>query len=278
MNFWFKNAIFSNVLYSNTNNLEDRIVELAADARMTIKSLHAQLNKGGNLSLRAVYKAVHKLIDAGVLLKVGKQVMVDQEWTRRVSEMLGSASAPVLSNGERAVYTFTSVEHLDTFWKTVMLPLEHSISAREIFFYNPHNFWAYLPARKQSEDAYYRHFSDTQYGFFTAGGDTRADTEFKRGYQNENLQIDLRDVTLFRRTDHVTILNSMIITVRMAKGVAEHIDRLYASEGSIEDILPEIIRICEKPGKIRFVLENNPTKAEKMRRMLARNFYFKRPE
>ncbi len=267
------------MIYGNKKHLEDRVVELLAEDSKSIASLHQTLaDKEEGVSLRAIYKSVHGLIDAGVVLKVGRRIMLDQEWVKRLGEMLGSVSAPALSVKERAVYTFTSFEHLDAFWKTVMIPLEHSHSADEIFFYNPHNFWAYLPARKQSEDAYYQHFSGKQYGFFTIGGDTQADIEFKRGYQNENLQIDLRDTTLFRRTDHVTIVKSMIITVRLAKGIAERIDKLYASGEGIENILPEIVQICRKPGKIRFLIENNQTKAEKMKRMLARNFYFRRPE
>ncbi|MBI4088866.1 hypothetical protein HY415_02100 [Candidatus Kaiserbacteria bacterium] len=134
------------------------------------------------------------------------------------------------------------------------------------------------PARKKSEDAYYRHFSDAnRYGFFTVGGNSRADTEFKREYQNEHLQIDLRNIGYLRRTDHITILNSMIITVRLAKEVAERIEKLYASDREIKDILPEIIDICRKPGKIKFVLENNLLKAKKLKKILARNFYFKQP-
>jgi hypothetical protein len=267
------------MLYSNKDNLEDRIVKSLANTGMTIKSLHAELNKEESWSLRAVYKAVHKLIDAGVILKAGKQVIVDQEWARRVQETLSSTPAPLLSNKERAVYTFVSVEHLDAFWKTVMLPLENLTATREIFFYNPHNFWAYVPARKQSEDAYYRHFSDTKhYGFFTIGGDSPADVEFKRQYQGQHLQIDLRNIRFFRRTDHITILGSFIITVRLAKGMAEHINKLYVSGRGIKDILPEIVNICRKPGKIRFILENNSIKAKKLKKILARNFYFKRPE
>lgn len=268
------------MLYSNESNLEDQIVELTVNSRNTIKSLHLRLNKENSLSLRAVYKAVNKLVGAGVLIKVGKQILIDHEWTKGVEDMLVSASAaPTLSSGERAVYTFISIEHLDSFWKTIILPLEQSVSAREILFYNPHNFWAYLPARKESEDAYYRHFSETgRYGFFTVGGNSRADTEFKREYQNEHLQIDLRNISFFRRTDHITIINSMIITVRLAKGISERIDKLYASGKNIKDILPEIINICSKPGKIRFLLENNQTKANKLKKVLAKNFYFKRLE
>ena len=267
------------MLYTDTNNLEDRIVEMAVGVGEKIKSLHAKLNVGESLSLRAVYKAVHRLIDAGVLLKVGGKVVLDQEWVMRVGEKLGTTSISPLSGGERAVYSFISVEHLDAFWKTIVLPLEQTTSVREIFFYNPHNFWAYIPARKESEDSYYQHFSSTgRYGFFTIGGVSKADAEFKRAYQNEHLQIDLRNILSFRKTDHVTIVGSIIITVRLAKVVAERIDKLYASGRRIEDILPEIINICQRPGKIRFVMENNARKAERMRKMLARNFYFKRSE
>lgn len=229
--------------------------------------------------MRAVYKAVNKLINAGVLLKVGKHVMIDQEWAKRVEDMLGSTSETILSNGERAVYTFASMEHVDAFWKTTVLPLEQSVLAKEILFYNPHNFWAYLPARKESEDSYYNHFSEAdRYGFFTVGGEYAADAEFKREYQNEHLQIDLRDISLFRKTDHITIIDPFIITVRLAKGVSERIDKLYSSGRSLKDILPDIVSICQKPGKIRFVIENNPAKAEKLKKSLSRNFYFKRTE
>lgn len=138
------------MLCSKENNLEDRIIELTAKDKTTIKSLHTKLDdKEGGLSLRAVYKSVNKLIAAGVLLKVGKQVMIDHEWARRVSDRLATPTAPLLANKERAVYTFVTVEHLDAFWKTIVLPLEQSTPANETFFYNPHNFWAYLQlARK----------------------------------------------------------------------------------------------------------------------------------
>jgi hypothetical protein len=255
------------MLYSKELSLEDQLVELVADKRMTLKSIHESVD---SLTLRAVYKSVHKLIDAGVLIKVGKYVMLDQEWAARASKALGSGSTPVLSAGERLAYTFTSVEHLDSFWKTIVLPLKSS----ETFFYNPHNFWAYLPGRKESEDAYYQHFPKSdRYGFFTLGGETAADREFKRSYQNGHFQVDLRNIASFRRTDHITVIGTSVITVRMAKGVSDRIDALYASGRPIQSILPELMKICRKPGKIRFILENNPVKALKLRRALARNFY-----
>lgn len=261
------------MLYSKEGTVDDRIVELTLSTPASIKSLHETIAREQSLTLRAVYKAVNKLIDSGVLLKVGKQVMVDQEWAKRAADTIGTASGPLLSAGERAAYTFTSVEHLDAFWKTVILPLERSSKVLESFFYNPHNFWAYLPARKESEDVYYRHFNERRYGFFTIGGESEADKEFKRTYQREFFQVDLRNIALFRRTDHVTVLGSFIITVRLGKKLAERIDSLYASDQTTENLLREVIVLCQKPGKMRMIVEHNAPKAIKMRKVLAKNFY-----
>lgn len=264
------------MLFSRKVSVEDRIVELTLGNRMSVKELFRLLGKERGLSLRAVYKAVNKLVVAGVLLKVGSCVMVDHEWMLRTANHLLTPLSPHLSRGERVVYTFGSISHLDAFWKTTVLPLEHSDHVREVFFYNPHNFWAYLPDRKESEDAYYRHFSEKKvYGFFTVGAESLPDREFKRAYQNDFLQIDLRDIDSISRTDHVSVLGPFVVTVRLAKDMSERIDQLYASGKPIEQLVPGLIKICTAPGKIRFVLENNPARADKMRRLLARNFYFR---
>jgi len=266
------------MLYAGSNEIEERVVELLAEERATIKSLTANLNKGERVSLRGVYKAVHNLIEAGVVLKVGKRVMLNHEWAQSVADKLGTPVVPLIATGEWAVYTFTSLDHLDAFWKTTILPLEQSLSAREVFIYNPHSFWIHLPARKESEDAFFAHFGADQQGFLTIGGEFAGDLALKRAYQNEYLQIELKNIGSFRRTDHVTILGPYVITTRLSKAVSERMDALYASGRSVEEFLPELLQICAKPGKIRFVLENNPTKAEKLRRTLSKDFYFRRPE
>ncbi len=262
------------MLYSNSREIEDRVVELLTEGRLTIKSIAARIREDKKISLRGVYKAVNTLIADGVLIKTGKRVMLDQEWAARVTEKLGTPAMQTIETGERAVYTFTSLGHLDAFWKSTVLPLERSISAKEVFFYNPHDFWAYLPARRESEDAYYQHFSQEQSGFLTIGADSRADLDFKRAYQHEYLQINLKNIASIRRTDHVTVLGPYIITIRLSKSLSDRLDALYASGREIAELLPEIEKIVGKPGKIRFVLENNPTKAEKLRKMLSRDFYF----
>ena len=264
------------MIYSRDRDTADRIVELLRVAPRSIKSLRTELETSDEVSLRGVYKAITKLVSAGVVLKVGKRVMIDEEWAGRVGRELGSATPISLSLNERGAFSFTSVANLDAFWKTIALPLEKSSGVKELFFYNPHNFWAYLPDRNQSEDAYYRHFSESgRHGFFTVGGIAPADKTFKRAYQDDHLQVNTEEIRSFKRTDHVTLIGPYVITVRLSKSVAARIDALYDSGRAAEAFLLELLSICAKPGKIRFIIENSPAKASKLRRSLSKNFYFK---
>ncbi len=267
------------MIFTTQETLEDRIIRLVLEEKASIKALHQRLAGEEKLSLRAVYKAVDKLIGAGVLIKAGQRVVLSAEWAGRVVEGLQTSPLSVLGEGERAVYTFASMEHLDAFWKTVVLPLEAAAEEKEIFFYNPHDFWAYLPERRESEDAYYRHFAATgRHGFLVVGGESLADREFKRTYQNENFQIDTRNVSSLARRDHLTILGPLVITVRLPKKLAAHIDDLYASGKAMSALLPSVLEACRAPGTLRFVLENHPAKAKRIKQLLAKNFYFKQHE
>jgi hypothetical protein len=264
------------MIFGRNRDLGDRILELAISGPISVKAMHERLSTlDSPISLRAVYKAVNGLTESGVLLKVGKLVRVDQEWVRKLRNEL-TPPLPVLTAGERLTYTFVSLEHLDTFWKTIVLQLEEYESDGQVFFYNPHNFWAYMPERTESERVYYQHFSDEKlHAFFVVGGSTQADREFKRAYQNEYLQIDSRNIPGLNRTNHITILKDFIITVHISKKLALQIDNIYESQDSISGLLPKLKETCRKGTTVRFVLEHNPLKARKLKKLLSTNFYFK---
>jgi len=260
------------MLYSKRTRLEDKIVELSIQSPRSIRELHNEL-KIESVSERAVYKSINQLIEAGVLLKVGKRVWIDQEWIRGLKTFLAPSALPELSRGERLTYTFTSIEHLDSFWTTIVFQLEEYERDGQIFFYN---FWAYVPERRGAEDAYYTHFAETKlHAFFVIGGDSRADMEFKSAYQDDYLQIDARSIPSFSRRDHITLIGDFVITVRLSKALSARIDDLYASQISMEELLPEITQAYRSRSNIRFVLENSPQKAKKLRKTLSKNFYFR---
>jgi hypothetical protein len=146
-----------------------------------------------------------------------------------------------------------------------------------IFFYNPHNFWAYMPGRRASEDAYYAHFAAVRrHAFFVVGGITEADRQFKRTYQHQFFQIDARPILQIPRTNYITLIGDMLISVRVPEKFAHALDDLYASGRPVADLLPDIVALCKRPGAVRCVLEHSAIKAKRLRKMLSQGFW--RPE
>lgn len=266
------------MLYTSAHDIEDRVVEKLAEGWATVKALAQSLGEESKVSLRGVYKAVDQLIGSGVAIKVGRKVMLNHEWAQGVADKLAAPATPLIGPQERLSYTFTSLEHLDTFWKSTVLPLERTAEVRELFIYNPHSFWILLPGRKESEESFFNHFGPQQAGFLTVGGETAADLEFKRTYQHDYLQIDLRPLASIRRTDHISVLGPYIITTRLSKNLVERMDALYEASMATEKLLPELMKLYARAGKMKIIIEHSSGKAEKLRRTLARNFYIKRPE
>lgn len=259
------------MLYSARETLEDEVAQLLLKSPSSVKELHGAVSKHHAVSLRAVYKATDALVAAGVTFKVGKKVWINHEWVRTLREHL-APSVPLLSQSERVVYTFTSAEHLNSFWKTVAFQLEEGQDGRP-FFYNPHNFWAYIPELKDSEDKYYAQFSkEKKIAGFVVGGTSEPDREFKRSYQNKYFQIDARVIPSLGRRDHITVLGNFVITARLSQLLAKHIDDLYESNQPIEKILPSILDAYHNDAKVRLVFEHNAHKAAKLRKLLSSHF------
>lgn len=261
------------MLFSIKETLEDLVVRMLLNGPQTIKTLHYQVLSHTKVSQRAVYKSVHQLLNAEVLLRGGNKIWLNEEWLRRIRENL-STPLPQFSKNERAEYRFTTIDHLDSFWKTIAFQLEGYERNTPVFFYNPHNFWAYVPNRKQSEDAYYAHFLTIQKpAYFTVGGTNSADFQFKKRYQHEFLHIHPRNLVGFNRRDHITVAGDHIVTVRLPLSVAKHIDTIYETNQLIEDILPAILEEYSLRGEVRLRIERNAIKAARLRSLLSRDFH-----
>lgn len=261
------------MLLSQKETLEDIVARHLLAGPQGIKQLHHAIAATESVTIRAIYKAVNSLISSHVCIKVGKKVWIDQEWLQKVRNVL-TTPIPQLGEGEKSVYSFTSISHLDAFWKTIAFQLETFEQGSDVFFYNPHNFWAYVPARRESEDAYYAHFRiSKQRAYFVIGGKTGADMQFKRAYQNEYLQINTTEVTGFSRRDHITILGEHIVTVRLPITLARKIDALYQMSEDMDFIIPQIVKETDTSGNVRLTVERSAHKANKLRASLVRGFH-----
>jgi len=266
------------MLGGKERKLADRIVERIIEGPSTIKILISELTEDGPSS-RAIYKAVANLLRDGVLVKVGKVVRMNPEWSASARNLLYHSSALNLAPGERLAYRFTSMANLQAYLN------EHAPGLRElerdggVFFYTPHNFWIHLPVQQKRVDAYYRHFAEQRrHAFFTVGESRAADIAFKRAYQNEFLQIHTEHRSGLSRTNHLAIFSEHILSVRLPRRVAEAIDALYDSERVAAEFLPDLLTLLQRPARIYLTLEHNSARARALKRNLSLPFYFRKPQ
>lgn len=259
------------MLFSSQKNIDDIIAELLLEGPCTIKSIHAHIRTHTKpVTLRAVYKTINHLLAARVVIKVGKNIMLNKEWAQTVvNKLTQTSSIPRLSIGESITYTLTSPSHIDTYWKTIFSSLPTISDKEPPFFYNPHDFWIFVPDRKESEKTFYRSFAEEQkYGFFTIGGADKLDAHFKKTYRSNYLKINLESIDVFKRTDHVTVWGPYIISVKLPLHIAKRIDHLYQRND-----VNTLTSLLQTKFKVKIKIEHKPNKADKLRTRLSKNFY-----
>src|SRR5690606_27579584 len=103
------------------------------------------------VTIQAIYKALRELEGNKIVVKTKKEYELSQEWVQTVLNRLSNQPSRFsqLAEGEAITYRFTDYEHLERVWKNAVLPLIEE--TEEIFIYNPHWIWFYLPDNYESE-------------------------------------------------------------------------------------------------------------------------------
>lgn len=264
------------MLFSDNKSLEDLVIELLLGQEITVKNLYRQVleKHDESVTIQAVYKVINQLIDAGVVLKVGKIITISREWTDTVARQFNQQTLPLITEGESITYNFRSFSHLDAYWKTLTMQLLHLDDQFPVFFYVPHDFWILIPDRQASEERYYESFNQKQaYAYYLIGGETTADKAFKKQYTTEYMRIDLDSKANFKRTRHYTVIENFIVTTELTSGSAEIIDNLYKNCHSLQELETKLQPIFNRDQRLRIKLEHKADKARKLRKKISRNFY-----
>ena len=263
------------MLFSDNESTEDILVRLLFTREMDAKELHGILVKSEKreISLQAVYKAIKHLVDSSVLVKRGTLFTVSQEWINSLTTNLHPLSSLHVSEGESVSYSFKSLSSLDSYWKHIIIQLHEKLGEHPIFFYNTHVVWIHLADRKKSQNKYLKQFDiKKRYAYFTVGGNTTLDKEFKKLFYKEYLQIELRKIDALK-PDSVTVHGDYVITVKFDKKTTNNIDTLYKNNKKAKDLEKELEKLFMGKLSVKLKIELHSKKAKKLRKILSKNFF-----
>jgi hypothetical protein len=265
------------MLYSQFPHLEDRIVQILTTKKsLDAKELGLILRTEGEIySFQGIYKSLHNLINAEVIIKQSKNYFINEEWRNRVIKKLQPVSTTPINEGEKIHYELTSLIHHDLQWKNIVLPLHEEHPNDPIFFYNYHYIWTYLSdSRKQSELDYYRSFIESKvYSFCLIGSNSPQDQETKRLIMNNYVQVATGREPSLGNTGYVTVFNDYIITTQLPKGLISKIEACYQKTNSTMTLEQSIRKLGIEKSRVRLIIERNKGKAKIIRKKLSPDFH-----
>lgn len=266
------------MIFSNRKNLHDHIVQWLLEHSGTVADIMQYLDTQ-NISptVQGVYKSLRELMTDDIVVKQKQTYSISNVWRNKVVKLVSGRSAFSLSAGEEVIYRFQKLEHLDMFWKHSMQDIQDTYRDFPIFHALPHNFWYYVPGRKESEEEYYSDFEHREtHAYSIIGGKTIHDTLIKQNYTHPFHQYELYAEYPFSRRDHLSIIGPYIITTRVSSTLTRVVDHVY-NIAKTEKELSELLRNkFAKPGATIMTVEHNETKAKKLRKRMAKDFYVPR--
>ena len=249
------------------NEVQDQIITILGIEATTAHELAGKIG----VSLQSIHKTLKKLVKNHVVLKQKTLYILNQEWIANLYIKLGQNQLIQLDEGEKLSYHFTSFEHLERFWKHSLFPLIGYNN--QIFIYDPHWIWWYLPDNFESEAEFARSFNKNHCGYFLIGGNDAEDQEIRRQWQHEYLRINLDPDIKIPRKNYHTVIGDLVFTTLIPKVVTDEIDKIYQAGYKGQDLKKRLQPVLtNKVPKIIFKIECNKAKAKKIKKIIGKDF------
>lgn len=266
------------MLLSYPESLEDFIAQVLAGRNATAKELLRQYNDQAQKTVtpQAVYKTLRKLIGQEVVLKHKDTYSLNNVWKREVVSLLGKTSALLeLHPGESIMYSFKSLEQLDKYWKHIQEDTSGDVAIT--YFFCPHQYWWFVPGRRESEKNFYAQFAeDKRHAVLLLGGITAVDKELKAIISNPYVQVHTEIDNSFRVVDSLTVKNDLIMRTRLPLAVSNDINDIFNQNLPMEETARLLSRLFVKKIPVKILIERNAKKAEKLRKQIGKYFYIKK--
>lgn len=276
------------MLFGKEKSLESLICFLLQQGAIDTASLIREIQEQRpGTTKQGVYAALRHLRREEVVVLHNKKVSFNVRWLKRAEEFFAVAEQHYvegdfgrdnflnLKDGERISYFYSSPTETDKFWGHALVVLgESSISAEEpAYLYNPHEW--FLIARRESERECFDIITKKRRLLLTASEKTPLDRAVATEFDGDRGQYHMLDAPLFAKNNYYfNIVGDFIIEVWIDPAIATQIESLYRRTEKLSDTTQqELAKIVAGKGRSRLTISRNAKKAERLKKMLRKNFY-----
>lgn len=256
---------------------------LAKNPYSTGPQLVALVNKTRqNTTKQAVYTAIKSLMGSEVVAKVGHTYFLSRVWLGTVNELFKVQKEKELARDaifdlhekESISYHFPNLLTCDTYWAHVFTLLMEWIPAeRPIVGWMPHEWFA-IGRQEVERNIFKEHETRSKYMFYTIGGTTPLDIDFKREWKNPFVLVHTDKEARFPRTYYLHVFDDFLIEVFAVEELAREIDNFYETHKNLTTENRAFFELLiNKKSPVRMKISRRKNKALRLRKQLTKNFH-----
>jgi len=276
------------MLLGKENSIESLICTLLQQGAIDTASLIAEIRElRPKTTKQGVYAALRQLRREEIVVLHNKKASFNVRWLKQMDQFIKSAEQNYiesdfgrdnflnLKDGEKISYFFSNPIDTDNFWGHALVILgESSVPSSEpAYLYNPHEW--FLIARRESERECFDIITKKRRLLLTSGAKTPLDRAVAIEFDGDRGQYHMLDTPLFPKNNYyLNIVGDFIIEVWIDSSIAAQIESLYRETEKLgDDTAEKLIRIVAGRGRSKLAISRNAKKAERLKKMLRKNFY-----
>ena len=276
------------MLFSNEKSIENLVCILLQHGPIATTALIVQIKEQRpRTTKQGVYAALRQLRRDEIVVMHAKKASLNIRWLKQIDQFSAIAEQHYvegnfgrdnflnLKDGEKIAYFFSSPTETDQFWGHALVILAESSPSNDepVYLYNPHEW--FLIARQESERAFIDIITKKRRFLLTAGAKTPLDRAVANEFDGDMSQYHMLEQPLFSKNNYYfNIVGEFLIEVWIDSNIATRIEEVYRTAEKIDGaVRTKLIEIVRGKGRSRLTISRNAKKAERLKKMLRKNFY-----
>jgi hypothetical protein len=237
---------------------------------------------------QAVYHSLRDLLKEEVITKHKKEVALNQLWIKKLHDFaketdrsyalkfenkISLEQFELLNEKDKISYTFRNFDYYDVFWAHTFSLITKRIDSRSpLYLYNPHEFFILV---REKREKYLINWmkKNNRSVYLTLGSDTPLDKQFSKNYSSDIFQVAIDPKFNFPNNYYLGVIGDYVFETFFDKELCDKIEKIYLKCASESKAREELEKIVSKKYKMKLSIQNNPTKAAKLKKKLSKNFF-----
>ncbi len=272
------------MFFAKHQNLEERIVViLAGRPYITTAEIHQILQASIQCSAQAVFKALRRLQDEQIVLKLKQRYALVSAWAGRMSELSqtiagsyfrGHVLLPALpEEGRRCTWRFHNLLAMKTVWSEIVLLLIRTQPGVPLLSWNPHPWFYLLQPNHEEQLLRLLHQNRTQM-YKIVGSDYFLDREAAKFWKRKCVMFSFAPSPFAAQPEtYLSAAGPYIVRIDLTPAMARQIDDIYRKISCWTDIdLPGLLALFNMRTPVSVSLVNNSRQARALHRKFGRFF------